>query len=176
MEKNKVKKPKVVFEGTTSHFVFAVPVILFIGLLVYIINKKLDSDFFIYITIIIGITVKFFMMFYKKKIMLTDKKIYIYVLGKKFISWSLDEDFYIVNYKQSLIGKIFNFGTLTIINKNKEMYEYYLLQNPKQAYDSIIESYEILMKKLDPNFIVSYKDTNKSELDTIDKIKADNEK
>lgn len=174
--KTKIKKPIVIIEETTHPFVFSFPILIFLAMIVYFISGKNDTSFFIYFIILALISLKCLSLYYKKKIVVSDKKIYVYIRGKKFLSWSLSQEFQIVNYSQSFFGKILNFGTLTLINKDKEMYEYYFLNNPKKVYSEIIKSYETLMKKLDPSFIVSYIEDDKKNIDSIDKITEHNEK
>ena len=175
--KTKIKKPIVIIEEKTHIFVFSGPIFIFLAMLVYFISSETYTSFLILISILAGISLKSLSLFYKKKIVVSDKKIYIYIRSKKFISWSLEKDFKMINYSQSFFGKIFNFGTLILINDSKEMYEYYYLNDPKKVYFSIVTSYEKLMKKLDPSFIVSYidKDVN-HETDHLDKITDNNEK
>ena len=175
--KTKIKNSIAITEEKTHMFVFSGPIFIFIAILVYFVSSETDTSFLILIFILAGIFLKSLSLYYRKKIVVSDKKIYVYIRSKKFISWSLEKDFKIVNYSQSFFGKIFNFGTLTLINNEKEMYEYFFLNNPKKVYSSIIASYEKLMKKLDPSFIVSYidKDVN-NKTDSIEKITDDNEK
>lgn len=175
--KTKLKHSVAIIQEKTHIFVFSGPIFIFIAISLYFISSKTDTNFLIFIFIFAVIFLKSLSLFYKKKIVVSDKKIYIYIRNKKFISWSLEKEFKMVNYSQSFFGKIFNFGTLTLINNNKEMYEYYFLNNPKKIYSSIIKNYEKLMKKLDPSFIVSYIDEDVSnQTDSLDKITGNNEK
>ena len=169
MEKIKKLKSKIkiILEEKTSIFVFALPLIILLMVLLYLMIATEHENYFIYFLILLGISLKSLSLFYKKKIVLTENKIYVYIRGKKFISWSLDKDFYIVNYKQTFFGKLFNYGTLTIINKNKDMYEYSYINNVENIYSKIIETYEKLMKKLDPTFIVTYINKEDSKIDRI---------
>lgn len=173
MEKinKKIRKAKVIIQEKTHIFVFSLPIIILLFGLLYIISGQNDTNIYIYIAVVVGIFIKSLSLFYKKKLILTENKIYLYVRGKKVICWSLVNDFYIVNYSQSFMGKIFDFGTLSLVNKEKELYDYYYLNNPKKVYSEIIKTYETLMKKLDPSFIVTYIDNDSDEIDKIDKIK-----
>ena len=168
MEKEKEKKNIIVLEEKTSHFIFLMPALLSIVSLFYLFNSGNMTNFLFTVMIVFLILLKSLLMFRGKKIVITKNKIYIYVNNKKFISWSLSEDFYIVNYSQNFLGKFLNYGTLTIINKDKQMYEYFYLNNVETSYSTIIQSYEKLMQKLDPSFIVSYKDNKSIKIDKVE--------
>lgn len=169
MEKNKnpKNKIKIILEEKTSNFVFSLPLLILLIIALYLIISNEHENYFIYILIFAGSFIKSLSLFYKKRLILTEHKIYIYVRGKRFIAWSLKEDFHIVNYKQNFFGKIFNYGTLTLINKNKEMYDYFYVSNVETIYLKIIETYEKLMKKLDPTFIVTYINKEHSKIDKL---------
>lgn len=166
MEKN--QKSSVLLQEKTSNFIFLTPLLLSIVSLFYLFNTNNKTNFFFTVAVIFLISTKSFLMFRGKKIVITKTKMYIYVNNKKFISWSLAEDFYIVNYKQNFLGKIFSYGTLVIINQDKQMYEYFYLNNVENSYHAIMESYEKLMQKLDPSFIVLYKDKKNTKIDKIE--------
>ena len=84
------------------------------------------------------------------------------------MSWEIYNDLKIIDYKSSLLGKIFNYGTLTLVNNNNEIYEYYYLNNGDEV-DKIIKNNHIyLLKKLDPNYISPYIESNTNNLDKLD--------
>ena len=108
------------------------------------------------------------MLFYNKKIIIKKKKIYVFIRDKKLLSWEIYNDLKIIDYKSSLLGKIFNYGTLTLVNNNNEIYEYYYLNNGDEVYKIIKNNHIYLLKKLDPNYISPYIESNTNNLDTLD--------
>lgn len=170
------KKPTVIYKATTSKFIFLWPVAIFISMLFYSIFLDKGNHFFTIFIASLFPLIPAFLFYYGKRIILTPNKVYIYIKNKKFISWKIIGDFKHVEYSQSRLGKLFNFGTLLIVNQNNESYQYMYLNNVQQMYEHIIIRYEKLMKRLDPDFIPVYKQKEvKTEIDSLDTIEETNE-
>ena len=92
------------------------------------------------------------------------------------MGWTFSDDFLCVDYKQSRLGKILNFGDLYISNRNNQFYIYKNMYNPKQAYTYTIIQYEKIAVMLDPNYIPRY-NSNGEPLDAennknVDRVKV----
>lgn len=173
---NKINTKAIVYEGRTSKFIFFFPTLISLVMLFYSINNININHILIYIPISIICFFIAFINFHKKTIFITKKSIYCYVMGKQTLKWSLQDDFYSVDIKQDNFGKFLGYGTLTLFNKNKMMYEYFFLSDPKKFKDNLMVTYEKLMKKLDPNFIPSYMLDNNDKEEKIDSLEDLNEK
>lgn len=162
----KNKQPKVILESKAHFSFFLYPtILLIIGL--YYTFSNLKSNYFILIGMLLFIGLQYYFNYYGKKLVLTDKKIYIFSRNKKKISWSLVDDLEYVSYQQNKLNKLFNSGSLILINNNKEMYTYNYLPNIVDIYEKILLTYDIEMKRLDPNHEMVFTNQN-NVVDSID--------
>lgn len=152
MKKNKKKKePNILLQKTTHPIAFFYSGIIFLLCIYYTLSNK-GYGFAILFGMLVFLGIQYYFMFYGKKILLTEHKIYVYSKGKKHISWDLIKDFQYVNYNEDRLGKIFHCGTLNIMDKNKKVYSYFYLSDCKEVFDSIIELYEKKMVQIDPTY------------------------
>lgn len=163
-----VKKKKntinIAIESSTHYGAFFFPVLFFLLFLLYTI-KTVPHNYSMLFLAILFIIFQYFFLFYKKKIIITDKKIYLYVRGNKKISWDLINDFLYIDYKQDKLGKFFNYGSLFIMNQNKQSFAYHYLSNCEEVRDQIIINYELQMKKINPDYEIRF--IKHTQLDTI---------
>lgn len=76
-----------------------------------------------------------------------------------------------IQVSQDKLGKLLGYGSLILKNRANELYEYRFLDNPYEVQDIIMVSYENMMKRLDPNFVSSYKLTKqKASTEVLDTI------
>ena len=158
MVKKKTTKP--VYQSQNSKAVFLLAITIFLlSIVMFIITQE-----FIIFTLLIIFSVICYIpaqLSYKfRKYIITNNKIYVYDKDKKILGWTFSDDFLCVDYKQSKIGKIFNFGDLYISNRNNQFYLYKNISNPKEAYDKTIIQYEKIAVMLDPNYIPRYNSNN----------------
>jgi len=151
MNTKKKSSVPIILEEKTSFWVFFWPIIILFGVLFYVTKATNYNIFFILLAVSFSF-VQPFLLFWRKRITITDRKIYVFQRGKKILSWHLIHDFSYINYEQSMLGKIFGYGTLIIINKNKEVYTYIALSNVFKVYETIIMCYEKAMVKRFPEY------------------------
>lgn len=165
----KRKKPNIILDEKTSLFIFFYPILFSLCLIYYTFHTK--TNLFIFLAgSIIFIGLQYYFMVFGKKIILTDKKIYVYSRDKKVLSWELIGDFAYINYSQERLGRWFNYGSLIIVNQKKESYVYHFLNNPKSVYEKVIQQYEELMINIDPTYEKQFA-IKESKLDSIEPIK-----
>lgn len=166
----KINKPIIITEGHTSIFIFLIPLILIISTIVYSLSSnKLN----IFLTLFLCILYLVYPVthFFKRKITVTNNKVYFYFLGKKKISIHYLDDFYIIDYQQDRLGKLLNYGTLTIIDDDKNAYQYSFLNNIFTIYETIVIAYEDYLVKKEPEYVRRYvKEVNKDSLDSLDSL------
>lgn len=169
----KSNKPVIVIEGKTSIFIFAIPLILSVLTLIYSLStKKLN----IFLTILLCCIYMVYPIthFFKRKITVTNNKVYFYFLGKKKTSIHYLNDFYIVDYQQDRFGKFFNYGTLTLIDENKNAYQYSFLHDVFNIYEKIVIAYEDYLSKKDPEYVRRYeRESEKTNLDSLDRLEKE---
>jgi hypothetical protein len=167
------KKPKIIAEESTSLFIFFTPLLVLICSILYILNGKSNSInnsiFIMLINCIFWITP--ILGFYNKKIILISNKVYIYVNNSKKFSLSFGINFKYLEFTQSKYGKIFNYGTLTLINTDNKIYQYFFLKNPEKIYNTIILTYEKNMKLLDKDYISTFYQNDETKI--LDSISND---
>ena len=175
----KINPKSIVYQGKTSIFIFLYPTLLALGMIWYFFNTKTFSSFLISLSISFIVYFIAFLNFSKKQIFLTKNSVYIYMNERIKFSSLLVEDLYKIEIRQDKLGIFLNYGTLVIINKDNNYYEFFVLDNPKKCMDNIMTRYERNMKKIDPNFVSSYVLTEKqkeNKEDELDKIGDENEK
>lgn len=151
-----------IYTSMSSKFIFSTPISLFIFAIIYTLVQG-ASTVALFIFIFSGLSLLGVSLIYlKNKLIITKNKIYIFQGKQKIVAWSFIEDFYCVDYKQSALGKLFNYGTLYISNHDNKFYLFKMIDNPIQAYDNIIIQYEKIQEALDPSYKPRYnKDTRK---------------
>lgn len=162
------KKPNIVLEEHTNLFIFFYPILFSLCLIYYTFHTNSNMLIFL-IGAFIFIALQYYFMVYGKKFILTDKKIYVYSKNKKVLSWNLIGDFAYINYSQERLGRWLNYGSLIIVNQEKESYIYHFLNNPKKVYENVIQQYEDLMSKIDPTYEKQFV-IKESKLDSIEHI------
>lgn len=174
MAKKKTSKP--VYQSKNSKVFFLLPLtILLISILMYIITDRFTMFTLLFMFSIICF-IPAFLGYKFRKYIITNNKIYVYDKDKKILGWTFSDDFLCVDYKQSRLGKILNFGDLYISNRNNQFYIYKNMYNPKQAYTYTIIQYEKIAVMLDPNYIPRY-NSNGEPLDAennknVDRVKV----
>lgn len=140
MTKNRKKNNiEIIAQSKTSVFIFFIPTIILIVNIYQLFFFKHFSLIFLIISFVFFIP--FFLNFYKKRIILTRNKIYVMSKKKKIISWHLIDDCSYIQYEQSFLGKILNYGTLQISNNKNQFYQYQFLHNIKNFYDQVLKQY-----------------------------------
>lgn len=161
------KKPPILHEQKTSiFFLFPSFAILLISI-IYLISKFEINMLLILLVINIFVFIPNFIQWKNKKIFITPGKIYVYNGKTKVIGWSFIEDFKLITINQTKYGKFLNYGTLKIVNQKNESYDFEFLDNPKKMFDEIIKRYEKNMKKINPDFVSTYKN-DEVKLDKIE--------
>ena len=167
-KKIKTKKPTVIVLEKTSPLIFVVPTFAFILLFIYSLHNSEGSLFFIYMMCGLIIFLPAILQFFGKKYVLTDKKFYFYEKNKKVFSGTLLEDFNLIDFQQTLIGKILNYGTLILVKNDKSYYSYSYLNNVENVYEKTILQYEKLILEINPDFEAPF--TNKKNHKNIDSL------
>lgn len=161
------KAPTINIEKTTSNFVFLWPGIMAFFMIFYNLIYLKGSGILLYLLIALLLMIPPITLKRGRKIKVSNSKIYLYVRHKKVVSWKIIGDFHLITYKRSFLGKIFNYGTLTIVNNEKEMFQYLYLQDMPEVYEGILKIYEDGMKKIDPEFKLIEEAENNNKLDTL---------
>ena len=170
-KKIKTKKPTVIVLEKTSPLIFVVPTFAFILLFIYSLHNSEGSLFFIYMMCGLIIFLPAILQFFGKKYVLTDKKFYFYEKNKKVFSGTLLEDFNLIDFQQTLIGKILNYGTLILVKNDKSYYSYSYLNNVENVYEKTILQYEKLILEINPDFEAPFTNKkNHKNIDSLDKI------
>jgi hypothetical protein len=140
MTKNRKKNNvEIIAQNKTSVFIFFIPTIILIVNIYQLLIFQHPSIIFLILSLVFFIP--FFLNFYKKRIILTKNKIYVMSKKKKIISWHLMDDCSYIQYEQSFLGKIFNYGTLQISNNKNQFYQYLFLHDIKNFYNKVLEQY-----------------------------------
>lgn len=173
--KKKRKLPPVIISRKTHIGCFLYLILAFLIFIYYsIINQEINFIFLLSI-ITFGLA-QYFFLYKGKRIILTDKKIYVYIRGKKFLSLPLTDGFTHISYSQNKLGKFFNYGTLNISTVQKTLFSYYFLNDCIKVYNKILEQHINEMKKIDPNYKMEYygeKEREEKSEDVIDTLKED---
>ena len=164
----KKKKNKPVYQSKNSKSIFLLGTIILISsIAMFMINSNIIVFTLLFIFSIICYIPAYLSYTYRKYIV-TNNKIYVYDKNKKILGWSFSDDFLCIDYKQSKLGLIFNFGEIYISNRDNKFYTYKNINNPKEAYLKTIIQYEKIAVMLDPSYIPRY-NSNGEAMD-IDKI------
>ena len=106
----------------------------------------------------------------KKKLTCVIKERF-YEKNKKVFSGTLLEDFNLIDFQQTLIGKILNYGTLILVKNDKSYYSYSYLNNVENVYEKTILQYEKLILEINPDFEAPFTNKkNHKNIDSLDKI------
>lgn len=170
-KKQKKIKQVVVKEAFTSKFIFLIPTILAITTLIYGIGMHKLNAF-----LSLSLTAFYYIYpitnFYKRKLVITNNKVYSYFLGKKKYSCHYITDFYMIKFEQDRLGKIFNYGSLLIVDQNKKVFTYHFLDNVASISETIIITYENYLSLKNPDYVRRY--VKESNIEDIDSLTVDN--
>lgn len=154
------KTPKLIYETATSLYVFLFPVISSLVLFYYMAVKLVpEGNTPMIIVLLCGAFVLFLppmTRYFGNRLFISEEKIYVYLNNKKFISWDLIDDFKYMEFNQSFLGKIFDYGSLMLVNQQNQMYVYKYIKKPKKTYSMIIFAHEKIIKDQDPDYISIY--------------------
>lgn len=165
-------KSTVIVKGETSLFIYLIPMIMTLLTLYY--GFKLNKlNTFITLTLVLLYQIYPTINYYKKKLVVTNNKIYFYYLGKSSYSCHYLQDFGQLYYEQDRLGKIFNYGTLILVNQQNKFYQYNYLHNPAEIYEKIVLTYEDYISMKDPTYEKTYNTNNKNKLDSIDNLEKE---
>lgn len=154
----------IILEEKTSIFIFLIPSILSLCTILYSIGYK-NLNIFSTSLLIVFYYIYPFITYYKRKIIIKNNRVDIYFLGKKQASIHYLKDFYSITYQQDKLGKIFNYGSLIIIDQNKKIHSLYFLNKIFETYETIITTYESYLTSKNKNYIKIYnKDENINEI------------
>lgn len=163
----KKEEPVILYQGTTSVFIFLLPTILLLVMLYYIFNVLVPQGNNTLIIVIVIISFVCFvppiLQYINNKIIITDKKIYVFTGKKKVISWHIVNDFAYTNYETKWLGNVFLYGKLILVNNNNQLFTFNYLSNPINAYKAIIKSHEDFLKKQDSSYISIFEKEKDSE-------------
>ena len=163
----KRKKQNILIERHTSLFVFFYPALVTICAIYYILSHPKFQILSILIPIIF-LGYQFYFSYYGKRVVVTEQKIYVFSRNKKLISWHLLNDFAYISYEKSRLGTLFAFGTLIIVNQNKEMYSYFYLNDYFKVFETIIKKHEQMVKEVNPDYEIRYNPNPDDKLDKIE--------
>lgn len=168
-DKRRKKQPTVIAQSTT-HWSITIFPMLFTAIALYYTFYSTKINPLLIGGILLSWAGIYYFNFYGKKIILTDKKIYVYSKGKKIISWSLAKDFAYINYEQTNFNRFFKCGTLIIVSESKEMYTYFFLEHVEEMHAAIITAFENEMVRLNPQYVRQYvpEHLKKNNLDKIE--------
>lgn len=145
------QKQKIIAKGITSKFLFFYPIICLLAIIAYWLKTG-----FISVLVIIGVLgymgIQYYFYMYKKRIIITDKKIYIYVKGVKKVSINLEDGFTNIEIRGGKLGSFFNFATLGILLKDNIYVEYAFLNNCWHIYATIIAQHTKILKRKYPDY------------------------
>lgn len=154
------RKPKKIHEEKTSIFLVIYTSIYSFFILYYGIftnNKFLIPSLFLSILLCLLC----YYNYTNRKILVTENKIYLYKLGKKTGSISFINDFHYIDYHQSILGRIFNYGTIFIVNNDKFYYKIHFICNPKILFEKSVIAYEDFISKKDSTYVKKFNVENK---------------
>lgn len=154
MNKKKNKKPVYKTKNSYSVFFLSILILCFAILSLFILNNTNIS-----LMLIIGafiVYVPSFLSYKFRRFIISENKIYVYDKSKKILGWTFSEDFECVDFKQSNLGKVFNYGDLYISNRNHQFYIYKNIKNPEEAYLEVIKQYEKVALTIDPTYTPRY--------------------
>ena len=156
--KKKQKIEKILEESASSVLLFYSAFIFIILFYYGFIANKIPVFFTL---LFIGLSAFWlYFNYYKRKIIITKNKFYIYRLGKKSVSLNFSSDFLHIKFEKSRLGKIFNYGTLLLVDQKNQFYKIDFINNPEQVFYTTIETYEDVMVKINTDYERKYIKTN----------------
>ena len=144
-EKKKTKK--IIGIGKISIFSFLPSIFVSFCLFFYLIKNFNISLFFIFSLFSLSFLFLSFYNYKKKRIIITESKIHFIKDKKPFFSVEFSVDFKIIQYTQSKIGKLFNYGTFFLVNQSDQMATIHYIDNPEKLYSKIEKAYNNLIEK-----------------------------
>lgn len=128
----KVNKQQKIAEFKVTKFIFWFPItMLFFSIFVFIFSSINKSQGIFLILAILLFSLSEFVIFIRKKIIITNKKIYIYdKITKSKIGLDLVLNLSYFKIEQNIFGKIFNYGTIYFVDKNNLIYKVEKIGNP----------------------------------------------
>lgn len=162
----KKNQPELIYSAGISVFIYTFPVCLLLFCLIFLVLNGLGTVFYL----LIGCSIISFISntptFLGRRIVLTKYKLYIFQGKTKLISWTIIGDFDGIDYKQSKLGKFFDYGDLYFTNIEGKVIQVKAVKNCLQAFEKIVLHYEKLAKEVDPTYIETYKkgDINKKNI------------
>lgn len=168
-------KQEKIAEFKISKSIFIFEIILFIILIYSIFFNKLNifQTILAIISLLIFTSIDF-LKFYKTKIILTNKKIYILdKILKTKNSLDLVKDLQYFRINQNILGKLLNYGTLEFVNMENKIYKIKDIEYPIIFQQLLIEQTNIYLEKLgitekigiDNNI---YENNNESNINSIE--------
>lgn len=162
-----------------SYLALLYPFIFSILTLIYIVFMKgnnivfiLMANAFFYLPFIFQIK--------HQKITLTNRKIYYYCFFRKKadISWDLYKQLRLVSYKQSTLGKVFGFGSITFVNRDEQALTVNMVRDVLNLYHQSIYYSTKYMLEREPEAelsneikeIIDLIENNKSLIDSVDSL------
>lgn len=163
-----IKRDQIVDIAEISIFIFLLPTFLALSSIVYILTQK-TSNILISLFIFVPFFVVAFLNYSYKKIYLTKSSLYYFKSGISIFSVKLNDDFFIFDIKQSVLGKLLNYGEVIIVNRDNQFISCPYVSNPLKLKNKLVKRYETEMKKVDPTFILprEYVITEDEKLDRL---------
>lgn len=90
--------------------------------------------------------------FYKRKIVITKNKLYIYRLGKKMVSISYASDFLYIKFEKTKLGRLLNYGTILVVTQNNTLYSVNFVREPEELFIAAIKEYENVISLINPKY------------------------
>lgn len=166
--KNSTEKAKIIYEGSTT-IALIVPPIFLSFYFIYLTSKlNFNTDYFIYLILMITSWLFWYFLSYKKKLLLTEHKVYIVKGKKKLCSLSLAKDISKISYRQKGWGTRLGYGSIHIEANSGDEYTYLFIVSPKLTYEKIVYAMETKYIKMNPDFVRTV--TLEDMTDSVDSI------
>lgn len=155
-----------------SYFAIQYPIIFTIISLLYLIFLGHGNMAFVFVSNIF-LYLPFLFQINHQKITLTNRKIYYYCFFRKKadISWDLYKDLRFISYKQTMLGKFFNFGSITFVNKEEQALTVNMIQNIDSLYQQSIYYSTKYMLERNPEAEQTLSDEVKQIIDIVENHK-----
>jgi hypothetical protein len=108
-----------------------------------------------------------------QKLTLTNRKIYYYCFFRKKadITWDLYKHLRLVSYKQTMLGKIFDYGSITFVNRDEQALTINMVQNIQSLYQQTIYYSTKYMLEMNPETEQTLSDEVKEIIDIVENNK-----
>lgn len=174
--KNKKSKAEKVLEVNAHPILIFYEIIFIFSIFYAIYYNKIN-----FITGSLAIIISFFLTYYnyyKRKIVITANKFYIYRLGKKTVSLNFSNQFFQIKFEKTKLGRILNYGTLILIDQENKYYKIDFISNPESVFFSSIKEYEKIQEKINPNYVKTLNEetNNLDKIESLDTVKIDTNK